>query len=330
MPLTRFETPGGLRDAPSGSPFYDAWHNTVDGLIGDGRVGSGGVGELYNPTRKDVDGVGEQLLVWMGFPRRVMVFEHRDDRREAFRVADEQTEAKREKQEEYLEWRAIRKGGKITKVTFTTETPEYWKVLFENEPDTVVTLYRDLVGDPGIVRNDLVDGAGVYDKHNVWNTTKGIVHLNVDFLDNTLGAAVGLAVGSADLRRGGEPHFLDNYELQELQSQAPTSADPRVTMGGNTLVRRGLSVTLREPVGLYMAGWDDTGWTRPDGSPVGNYWRIVRGRPGAALRLEYEVPEEEGFVVGDIRIGGRPIEFGGQIAEHVTVMIGGVVGMPRP
>jgi hypothetical protein len=62
---------------------------------------------------------------------------------------------------------------------------------------------------------------------------------------------------------------------------------------------------------------------------VDNYWRIVRpaGASGPpALRLVYEVPRSEGFVVGDIRIGGRPIEFGGQIAEHLTVMFHAVVG----
>ncbi|MES1265823.1 MAG: hypothetical protein ABUU24_09280, partial [Variovorax sp.] len=179
-----------------------------------------------------------------------------------------------------------------------------------------------------VVKEDLVRDGGGYDKHNKWNTEKGIVHLNVvSPLDNTLNAAVDLAVGSAVLL---DPHPLDNYQLQEQTRQEPTSADPRVTMDGNTLVRQGLSVTLREPVGLYIAGWNDTGWTKPDGSPVGNYWCIVRGRPGAALRVEYEVPQEEGFVVGDICIGGRPIEFGGQIAEHVTVMIGGIAGTPRP
>jgi hypothetical protein len=46
-----------------------------------------------------------------------------------------------------------------------------------------------------------------------------------------------------------------------------------------------------------------------------------------AVRLEYEVPASEGFVVGDIRIGGRPIEFGGQLAEHVTVMAAGIAGV---
>jgi hypothetical protein len=40
----------------------------------------------------------------------------------------------------------------------------------------------------------------------------------------------------------------------------------------------------------------------------------------------YEVPASEGFVVGDIRIGGRPIEFAGQIAEHLTVMFPAIAG----
>lgn len=106
MPLIRFETPGNLRDAPPGSPFYDAWHRRIDGLIRDGKMGSGGVGEFYNPARKDVDVIAERSLVWMGFPRRV-VFDHRDDRREAFRVADLRTEGDREKQEEYLEWPSV-------------------------------------------------------------------------------------------------------------------------------------------------------------------------------------------------------------------------------
>jgi hypothetical protein len=83
---------------------------------------------------------------------------------------------------------------------------------------------------------------------------------------------------------------------------------------------------VREPVGLYMIDFDDSGFTRPDGSPVGDYWRVVRGTPDAALRVEYEVPAAEGFVVGDVRIGGRPIRYGGQLAEQITVMAGGVAG----
>ena len=51
-------------------------------------------------------------------------------------------------------------------------------------------------------------------------------------------------------------------------------------MDGNTLVRKNLAVTVRDPVGVYIAGCDDTGWTKPNGSPVGNYWRIIRGTEG--------------------------------------------------
>ena len=78
--------------------------------------------------------------------------------------------------------------------------------------------------------------------------------------------------------------------------------------------------------GPFIAGWDDTGWTTPEGAPAGDWWRVVRGVPGAALRVVYEVPASEGFAVGDLRIGGRPVDHGGQLAEHVTVAAGGVVG----
>jgi len=55
------------------------------------------------------------------------------------------------------------------------------------------------------------------------------------------------------------------------------------------------------------------------GGAVGHRFRSGEGR-GQAL------PKAAGFVVGDIRIGGRPIRYGGQLAEHVTVMAGGVAG----
>jgi hypothetical protein len=175
-------------------------------------------------------------------------------------------------------------------------------------------LYQALV-DPAVVEADL-HVAGVYNRRNRWNTTDGIIHFIQTI--NTLGAALGLAQGSVN--SGGA---RDNYEA----SPGPrTSVDPRVAMDIGSLARKGLSITLRDPIGLYITGFDDTGWTKPDGSPVDNYWTITRGSAGQVLRLEYEVPAGEGFVVGDIRIGGRPIEFGGQIAEQVTCTIGGVAG----
>lgn len=325
MPLvTRFDTPASLRDLPAGSVLYDNWHAYIAGRLSAATPGSGG-GEFYDPSETNVDVLAERLLVWMGFPRALLAVNHRDDRRAAFTAGEV-----RAVQEEYCEWRVTRRAdGKITKVVFATETPEYWEHLWVADRARVVALYRALVS-PAVVEADLLittppaawtpvitDGTGqFYDRHNRWNTADGIVHF-IQVI-NTLDAALGLAQGSVN-----SAPARDGYEMPPV---AQTSVDPRVRYDVGTLSRKGLSVTVREPVGLYITGWDDTGWTKPDGSPVDNYWRIVRGSPGTVLRLEYEVPAAAGFVVGDIRIGGRPVEFGGQLAEHVTCMIGGVAG----
>lgn len=312
MPLvTRFDTPASLRDLPAGSPFYDNWHAYLAGRIAASTPGSGG-GEFYDASQVNVNVLAERSLVWMAFPRELMVVDHRDDRRAAWIAGED-----RYVQAEYCEWRVTRNAeGKITRVVFVTETPEYWERMWAVDPARVVALYRALV-DPAVVQADLQSGAGVYDRYNRWNTTDGIVHFIQNI--NTLDAALGLSQGSVD--SGGA---RDNYEVP---MGFVTSVDPRVTLDIGTLARKGLSITLRDPIGLYIEGYDDTGWTKPDGSPVDDYWTVVRGsRPGRILRLQYEVPAAAGFVVGDIRIGGRPIEYGGQIAEHVTCTVGGVAG----
>jgi hypothetical protein len=307
--VTRFDTPASLRDLPAGSPFYDDWHNFVAAGLGPATTPGSGGGKFYNPSLFDVDILAERSLVWMGFPRELFVA-HRDDRRRAFMDGED-----RDRENEYCEWHVTRnRAGKITKVVVVTETPEYWQRLWNRDRARVVALYRTLV-DPAVVEADLRTGAS-YNPRNRWNTTDGIVHFVQGI--NTLGAAFGLARGSVN---SGTAH--DNYEMPPV---AATSVDPRVKLDIGALARKGLSITLREPIGLYIAGWDDTGWTKPNGTPVGNYWRVTRGSPGRVLRLEYQVPPGSGFVVGDIRIGGRPIEWGGQVAEHVTCTIGGVAG----
>lgn len=309
MPLvTRFETPGSLRDAPDGSTFYDDWHRYVADLIEQVPGDSGG--EFVDPSEVDFVPSAGRTLVWMGFPRDLMVRIHRDDRAAAFDAGED-----RAVQEEYLEWHVTKKRGKITKVTFVTETPDYWKALAERHRDRVLQLYRELVS-PRVREADLFPGGGAYDPRNKWNTTKGIVHYIQKI--NSLREALRLAQRSVN-----SAPALDNYDVVPVDQ---TSADPRVQLDIGTLARKGLSLTLAEPIGIYIAGWDDTGWTKPDGSPVGNYWAITRGIPGAALRVEYAVPPGEVFAVGDIRIGGRPIRTGGEIAEHLTVMIRGAAG----
>lgn len=318
-----FDTPGSLRDAPTGSPFYDEWSAYLSGALSWRPAPTAGPGWFYDPSEPPaVTPVGERALVWMGFPRTLLTVQHRDERGAAFARGDDRaTLGPASVQDEYLEWHTERNAkGRITKVTFVTETPEYWRRLAAAHFDVVVDLYRSLVS-PTVAPGDLQTAGGDYDPLNVWNTRQGIVHYVQASPANTLDAAIGLASGSALSPFTALP---DNYAAD---GGGTTSADPRVQLDIAMLVRKDLAVTLGQPIGVYMVDWDDTGWSKPNGSPVGNYWRVVRGTPEAALRLEYRVPAREGFVVGDIRIGGRRIEHGGEIAEHVTVMVGGVAGV---
>ena len=314
--VTRFDTPASLTDTTV-ADFYTHWDSFIKTNMRTVAGSGTAIGEFYDPSEVDVNIAAEHQLVWMAFPREVIVA-RRDDRRAAFVFADA-TPLTRDPQNEYCEWHVTRNAaGKITKVVFVTESPEYWQQLWDDDRATVVNLYRTLLNNPGITEANLEQpGPGhVYNQFNNFNTTDGIVHLIQNI--NTLRAAIGLASRSVNTRTA-----RDNYEATP---PAATNVDPRVVFDVGALARKPLSISLREPIGLYIAGFDDTGWTKPDGSPVGNYWTIVRGVPGMALRVEYQVPRGEGFVVGDIRIGGRPIEWGGQIAEHVTVTIAGVAG----
>ena len=85
--------------------------------------------------------------------------------------------------------------------------------------------------------------------------------------------------------------------------------DPRVSYDIHMLVRKGLHVSFADPIGIYIVGWDNSGITMPDGKPAPeSWWKITRGKKGMAMRVEYEVPADRGFLVGDMKIGGRSIE----------------------
>lgn len=313
--VTRYDTPAGLRDVPEGSSFYDAWHEFVNGRVSD-SPGS----PWIDPVLVDADVVTVRTLSWIGFPRATLTVDRRDDRAQGFADAEEAgaTGAWRPRQFEYFEWYTTRDAtGKVTKVAFSTETPQYFERLAEVDKERVVELYREHV-DPAVQWDELVKADGTYDRHNRWTTIDGIMHY-VNGI-NELNQAIGLAQDGAratfvNLGDPGLAPARDNFEFLVISGNA---ADDYIIREVAALGRSGFDITVHEPVGLYIDGWDDTGWTKPDGSPVGDYWRITRGRPGAVLRLEYEVPYEEGFVVGDILIGGRPVLHGGQLAEHMT------------
>ena len=317
--ITQFDTPASVRDLPVGSPFYDQWHNYLRGEIAAETPGENG-GAFYNPAITDVNVIADKMMTWMGFPRDEVLPDSRDNKRQAYIAADRLRRNRSHAQNEYFEWYVHRSAQKISKVTFVTELHNYYDELWKFDPDEVVKIYHKYVS-ASVQRQDLTDSSGGYNILNKWNTTHGILHYTHTI--NTVYAAVQLA----QLLTRNNPHATDNYDARPAYAATPTSVDPRVSYDVHMLVRKGLYITLKEPVGIYIVGWDNSGITQPNGRPApASWWKIRRGQEGMVMRLEYEVPPNKGFLVGDMTIGGRPIEFGGQLAEHITIGLPGAAG----
>ena len=274
---------------------------------------------FYNPLVTDTaTDVKPAEISWTAFPRQVQIAAATDEER--WQKAD----ASRDRQDEYCEWSIERdKKSKITRVTFTCESPEYWTRLAQENPAKVLELYQKHIGK-SVKKSDLFSG-GTYVPRNKWNdsTTNGAMHLVQGA--NTLFAELNIAVQSTIIRkiRGtiltGERELIDCGRYGAPQRHS----DPHIGGEINALARRQADVTIANPVGLYIRDLDTVGWAAPDGSDPKKYWKIVRGDAKHSVRAVYEVPASKKFTVGDITINGQPIKYGGQIADFITIKVMG-------
>lgn len=248
---------------------------------------------------------------------------------------------------EYCEWHVNRDPvtGGIKRVAFTSEPPEYWvalaggqmdgsAIVFPGDKDLLVDLYRRHV-DPSVELEDLLAPVtytsplgkherGSYDPYNKWNTTRGAMHLCAP--PNSLVAEINLGAFATLLfedERGAPVVDPDALIAGAALGGPNRNSDPTIAGTVNVLARLGAMVTLANPVGLYMDHIDLSGWEAPGGVAAAECVRVVRGEPNAIERLVVEYPTDE-FSVSDIRIGGVPIRYGGQIAECITVKLVGV------
>jgi hypothetical protein len=241
--------------------------------------------------------------------------------KQRWRTAD----SSRDSQDEYCEWSVTRDPAtdKIQRVTFTSEGPEYWQFLAAVAPDKLLALYQQHVS-PNVKRADLFRN-GRYVPRNRWNnsTTTGAMHLIQ--AANTLGAEIELAAAATIVRRTNGALLTEAQELIACgqYGQPERHSDPHIGAIVNELARMKADITLTNPVGLYIAGLSVAGWQTPDGSDPLTYWTITRGTKEKALRAVYEVPASKGFAVGDIKINGKPIEFGAQIADFIRIKLTG-------
>ena len=315
--LDRFDTPGGLAELSEDHRL--AWSRTVAEMF---DQFTGQFPQFYNPTVEDTpSGLTPAMIAWPAFPARVQ----REEGAGAARW--DRADSSRDEQDEYCEWSVERgEDGKITRITFTTEVPEYWEHVAKNDPDLLLEMYQRFV-DPRVQLHDLFDD-GEYVPLNKWNTsTEGRLAHFVQ-RSNTLEAAIQLVAEATILRArvDGTP-VTDRMELVVCAGLGNPfrNSDPQIAETVNRAATSGSEITLLDPVGLYLDGLLSAGMETPDGANAAEFWQVERGAPGHAVRASFAVPEERGYVVGDIKIHGRPITFGAQVADEVRIRVGAVV-----
>ena len=342
MKIQLLDPPGGIGDLGTAalktaysqwlSDRFDVGVNSVKQFL---ATHGGGTCQFYNPvthgrTDPDLPASGGDIS-WNGFPKRFLSTGPGVPTR--FADAEPAPAAgKFRPQDEYLEWFVHRNAaGKITRVDFTCEGYDYFQFLAEHDEATLLAHYRKFV-DPSVQKADLFS-AGEYDFRNRWNTERGAMHLT--HAANNLFAEVFLAA-SATVRRkkpgGGEETSSIPLIKCAQYGDGTRNSDPKIGSAVNGLARDKRMITLANPVGLYMSSFDGAGITL-DGAPAGGFFKVTRGAMPLALRAVFELPANlaaAGKTVSDVQIGGAAVQFGGQLAQRVTMHLIGLASGAQP
>ena len=378
----RYDPPAFMTDFDRIAGARETWSNAMSGWVDEviasvqQQLPAGAKCQFYNLVTNPQPGpLLEQEVIWSAFPRMLLnlygkekafaladkklypLSEANDPSRPPFYTGDVWKNLFYRPLDEYCEWRVEKNDdGKIVRVTFTSEPPEYWQALHGDEladfngnpayptkgdPNLVRELYRELVS-PEVTLADLqcpfdfvdeesgltIYKKGCYNPYNKWNSTHGIMHLGQP--NNALSAEVGLG-GLATVifhSASGAPVVLGEALICAGRLGGPNrTSDPTIASTVNDLARLGAAITLRNPVGLYMDGINLTGFTDPGGQPIPReFFKVIRGDEKLRLieRAVFEVPASEGYVVGDIKVGGEPLRYGGQLAERIQVKLVGL------
>ena len=266
--------------------------------------------------------------------------------------------------DEYCEMAVTREGdqdtGRITRVDFVCENPEYWYTLWSVSPETVVEIYQDTLGRPQITEEDLMlkdsngdpvidpsTGRPAYNPLNKWNSgprrladSGGAMHLTST--PNTLQTEMGLAGGASVLRNQGNENASDLICCGQY-GQIFRNSDPHIGQIANQVVGLGFKISLANPIGLYIQEPNFSNYVLPDdpnlpqGATAADCWQVLRGKqtldlPGMKsnynfiLHAKFEIPQAwrdagVSFEVGDIMIGGQKIKYGSQMLATIQIAL---------
>jgi hypothetical protein len=319
-PLESFSPPGNLNDLSAAGRA--GWSARVAAMMDRGKLRQ--LPRFFNPLHdgEGADAVTQHAVTWPAFPATLSS--------QGGSVQDHWQEADgdRDTQDEYCEWGVERSGDEISRVTFTTETPDYFEQLLETDEEALLDLYEEFAGSRPQVA-DLVDANGRLNPRNGFNRAADgrIAHLSQG--SNTLPAAVTLVAEATVPRESGGMLVTDQAALVECGrlGEPRRNSDPQISGAVNQLAVSGEEVSLADPPGLYIHEFIGSGIKTPDRADAAEFWEVTRGDAGHALRAKFEVPSDRGYGIGEIEIDGRPITTGAQLADRVRVT---VVALARP
>jgi len=351
--------PAGIDDfgeRPTAGAFKQQWHNYIANAIA-ARAGSG----LFYDAQSEAGGEGPLPIPWKGFPKSISEWFNADTdpngKQRAVATADVLAPLARvrrkdtgerwlilhRQQDEYCEWHADRNAaGQITRISFTAEGPEYWQTLAKIDPDLLLELYRkhisaavqreDLFWPSDMIdeeTNQIAFRAGDYNRWNKWTTQLGAMHLTHPA--NTLGAEINLAADATVVYAAVAPTPPDTLPGRLIccagYGGVNRSSDPLIGAGVNELARAGKSVTLANPVGLYMSDVPIGGLRGPGGEVADEQWcKVVRASADQRLKLRVEVAPPPGakFTLDQCKFEGTDLRHGGQIARRITMVLFGM------
>ncbi|KAI1320783.1 hypothetical protein F5Y16DRAFT_389559 [Xylariaceae sp. FL0255] len=368
--LPAFDPPGcpyvddGLTSQQKSSWSTDnisKWMNEeISAKDDDGNSLTGGGGVIRTPLTQFFNGtftpydIGQKPvpISWIGFPK--LVEKQYPNEPQRWLEADKT----RDVQDEYLEWTVQKNDrGQILGVTFTCEGPEYWSFLAKCDIDKVFSLYKSLYPTRAneMRLSDLLDDNGVYKPDNKWNslTPPGTI-MHLIQRNNSLGAEIDIVAQATVLRK--DPQGNPVTDMTKLincsrYGNANRNSDPHIGDVVNKIARGGTSVSIANPVAIYMMSVDfstlmlDINGTGQGMVPVpAGAYQWVRGNINKQMGLRLHIQIPDGWVgkgpennghqltVSDIVDTGNNenIQYASQFADYITMGTKGVGISPVP
>ncbi len=284
-------SPGNLDEMSPNT--LDAWKIEIGSLLGKGsavaRIAAPSQPRtwFYNSVADGEAGAARLNVNWTAYPKLL------SSTAADYALADQD----RQRQEEYCEWAVRHDASGPVEMVFSTETPDYYSFLFENDRALLLSLYHRFVG-AHVTINDLVDGRGNYNVTNVHNvpgpgdTFGTIMHMGGNGANFYIAAIYLAAQASWPSIDGTGNPVTDEQSLIACRGfgVAHRHSDPFIGAQVNQQVRLSNAVSLGGPPGLYIDSVNFADITMPDGSDPISLFTIERGDDAHIMRLRVAVP----------------------------------------